>query len=373
MNQSKDHTFYVNGRFLTRPSSGVERVAIELIISLANRSDTKEIILLTPMKGILHLDWMNALEENIRSKITIQRVGPFTGHIWEQLVLPLVSVRGYLLNFCSTGPILRRRQLVMIHDAQVWDAPESYSWPFKFLYRLIIPFLAQNAEIIATASDTSARRLEKLGIAPPGKLIVVNNGADHILRIVADYSVFERIKLTCHNYIIAIGSLAPHKNLRLLIRAAGNRPEQAPELIIVGGLNKKIFLDADLDELPGVRFVGRVTDEELRALYEGAIALAFPSKTEGFGLPPVEAMLCGCPVIATTGGAVPEVCGDAVIYADPDDTDAWTEALTEIAANSQLRFNLIERGYIRAKRYNWIAAAETVLRAVPLRKGLPSD
>lgn len=147
-------------------------------------------------------------------------------------------------------------------------------------------------------------------------------------------------------------------------------------------MNRAVFADAGLSvgpsagagPLAGVgpsagvlaraRCIGRVSDAELKALYAGPLALAFPSLTEGFGLPPVEAMLCGCPVIATTGGAVPEICGDAARYVDPTDLPGWTAALEQIATDATLRQTLAAKGRIRAARYTWAGAAEAVMMAL---------
>ena len=105
-----------------------------------------------------------------------------------------------------------------------------------------------------------------------------------------------------------------------------------------------------------------MTDAELKALYQGALALAFPSLTEGFGLPAVEAMQLGCPVIATTGGAVPEVCGDAAYYADPRSREEWTAALERVAADGDLRRQLRQLGLIRSAAYRWEATAGTLVK-----------
>ena len=356
--------FAVNARFLTRPASGVDRVAIELIRALAGRSDVAGLALLHPARGALHLGWLDTLAPAVRDKIVLHPLGQRRGHLWEQIDLPRALPDLTLLSLCSTGPVLRRNQAVMIHDAQVWDAPQSYSVAFRMAYRLLLPMVARTARHVLTVSQFSARRLEARGIAPRDQPKVVLNGADHILRISPDKDVLSRHGLARGDYLLAIGNLAPHKNLAMLVAAAADRPAGAPDLIVAGGMNGKVFADAGLKAARGVRFIGRVSDAELRALYDGAIALAFPSLTEGFGLPPVEAMLCGCPVVATSGGAVPEICGDAALLVAPQDRPAWTAALNRIVAEPDLRRRLNTQGHRQAAQYTWAKAADAVMQIV---------
>lgn len=364
MTPAMTHDLAVNARFLTRPASGVDRVAIELLVALAGRADIGRIRLLHPQADRLHLGWLETLDPALHARFELVPVGRRGGHLWEQLELPRACGDDLLLSLCSTGPVARGRQAVMIHDAQVWDAPQSYSSAFRLAYRLLLPVLARRAHHVLTVSEHSRGRLEALGVVPKGKTRVVPNGADHILRIAPDPGALARHGLTAGSYLLAIGSLAPHKNLKLLLEAAAARGGAAPELIIVGGMNGKVFADAGLKAGPGTRLVGRVDDAELRALYEGAMALVFPSLTEGFGLPPVEAMLCGCPVIATTGGAVPEVCGGAALYVAPDDGAGWTAAMERVAGDPGLRSDLSARGLAQAARFTWARAAETLMAAI---------
>jgi glycosyltransferase involved in cell wall biosynthesis len=357
-------SFVVNARFLTRPASGVDRVAIELIVALAARRDVGRLILLHPVCDTLHCGWLDDLPNLIRDKIQLQPKGRWQGHLWEQLDLPRTLPDQILLSLCSTGPVLRRNQAVMIHDAQVWDVPQSYSRAFRLAYRLLLPLLARRARHLLTVSPFSAGQLVRHGIAPHGKPRIVLNGADHILRVSPDPGTLRRHGLATRGYILAIGNLAPHKNLALLVRAAAARGPDAPELIVAGGMNSKVFADAVLREANGVRFIGRVSDAELRALYEGALAMAFPSLTEGFGLPPLEAMLCGCPVIATSGGAVPDICGEAALFVYPTDQEGWTAALERVAQDAELRENLSQKGYTQSARFTWEEAASSFIHAV---------
>lgn len=353
-------TILANGRFLTRPLTGVDRVAIELLTAFVRGDDELRVELLHPKAATLYTDWLEALPPNTQNRFELREVGRLQGHLWEQIELGWVSPERILLNLCSTGPVWRRNQAVMIHDAQVWDVPQSYSRSFRSLYKFLLPLVARRSRLVLTVSAFSRRRLETLGVVPHGKVKVIPNGADHILRQKADPKTLEKYGLKAKGYLMAIGSLAPHKNLRLLIEAARKRRVGEPELIIVGGMNTKVFSDMGLSIPSGVRLIGRVSDGELRALYDGAIALTFPSLTEGFGLPALEAALCGCPVIATTGGAVPEVCGDGVLYVSPNDQEGWTAAMERLSSDIDLRSRLAQVGGARANEFTWQRAGKAL-------------
>jgi glycosyltransferase involved in cell wall biosynthesis len=360
-----EHDFAINARFLTRPISGVDRVAIALLTALAERDDIGRLRLLHPRTEKLYLHWLDEIPDPaLRERFELVPFGRLKGHAWEQLELPFAVGSDLLLSLCTTGPVFCRNQAVMIHDAQVWDAPQSYSPAFRLAYKVLLPVLARRARFLLTVSEHSRRRLEAVGVAPKGKARVVPNGADHILHIAPDPAALDRFELSDGGYFLAIGSLAQHKNLKMLLKAAAARRGGEPELIVAGGLNPKIFADAGLKAGAGIRLIGRISDAELRALYEGALALVFPSLTEGFGLPPVEAMLCGCPVVATTGGAVPEVCGDAVLSVDPQDGGSWTAAMERIAADPELRADLARKGHTQACRFTWASAARALAQVL---------
>jgi glycosyltransferase involved in cell wall biosynthesis len=295
--------------------------------------------------------------------------GRLSGHAWEQFELPFTYPDRWLLNLCNTAPVFRRRQAVLIHDAQVALHPDSYSWAFRSWYKVMIRMVSWRADLVFTVSEFSKAALEQHGLVPVGKLIVVRNGIDHMARITADRSAVARLGFGDSPYILALGSLAPHKNLAMLLDAFVAAELPAVDLVVAGGGNSRVFQRADLPQATNIRYAGRVSDAELKALYEGALAFAFPSLSEGFGLPPLEAMSMGCPVVATTGGAVPEVCGDAAIYADPLDPRAWRDALRTIVTDGDLRADLGRRATARAGLFLWRDAAVQMLDALAEQDG----
>lgn len=340
----------LNARFATRPLSGVDRVAQEMTRALVALGGDIEVSAKLPR--------VQALVD-----LPIPAVhGGLNGHAWEQLELPTKLGDRWLFSPCNTGPLAVRNQVVLMHDAQTWSQPETYSPAFRAWYRVLLPLLARRARLVLTVSEYSRTELERFGIVPRGKARVVHNGADHILRITPDPETIARHGLTAGGYLLALGNLSPHKNLALLMRAAAARPAGEPPLVIAGGGNSRVFADAGLEPPPGVRLLGRVSDGDLRALYAHATAFVFPSLTEGFGLPPLEAMLCGCPTVVSRAGAIPEVCGDATIYVDPTDEAGWTRAMIEVAnLSASARQSQIEAGRQRAAPFTWARAARQLV------------
>lgn len=350
----------LNARFVSRTPTGVDRVATELASALLQMELPAGLGRLSgtcPQGGIVASDerppaLLNVIETS---------ASRLTGQLWEQVHLARYRPDDWLLSLCNMGPVFRRRQVVMIHDAQVFRQPDSYSRAFRTWYNVAQPALGHRAACVLTVSHHSKAEIEAFKIAPVGKTHVVHNGADHILRVKPDTGTLQKHGLSAGKFFLAIGSLAPHKNLVRLIEAAAMRQDRSIPLVIAGGGNAAVFSAHGLKPSQDVRMLGRVSDGELRALYEQAFALVFPSITEGFGLPPAEAMFCGCPVIASTGGAVPEVCADAGLAVDPFDVQGWAAAMDSLARDPDLRNRLIARGHAQIAPFTWRAAAASLI------------
>ncbi len=331
----------LNERCLTRPMTGVDRVAIELTNTLSANPRFSQSYNLRRLRP---------------SYSPLRRFG--AGHVWEQLYLARHAPEAPLLSFCNTGPILRRNQIVMFHDAQVHSCPQSYNPLFRAAYQTLQPILGRIARTVVTVSNHSKSELERFGIVPAGKAIVLHNGADHILRPQPEHGVLQRYQLQPNGYFLTFCAGGKHKNLATLKRALTQRTGRRLPLVMVGGETPQSLSGPHDDQVGQCLRIGRVPDGALRALYENATALLFPSWTEGFGLPVAEAMMCGCPVVATTGGALPEVCGSATLLRAPNDDMGWAKAMDQLANDPALRENLSAAGYRRVARFTWAAAAE---------------
>lgn len=358
----------LNGRFMNRPVTGVERLALELARGLrgllaARGARDLGVVVPTGTPVERHEGALGTPPPEVAT------LGRLTGHAWEQAELARAAPDAWLLNLCNTGPIARRRQVLVICDAQIALHPESYSRAFRWWTRTMMTLASRRAALVFTISDFSKEQLERFGIVPRGKARVLRLGVDHLDRIAPDPGVLARHGLGARPFVLAIGSLAPHKNLPMLVDAFVAADLPGVDLVIAGGGNPRVFQDAGLREAPNIRLLGRVSDGELKALYGSALAFACPSLSEGFGFTPLEAMTTGCPVVATTGGAVPEVCGDAALYADPHDPAAWSAALRRIATDPALRDDLAIRARERAKLFTWEGTARQVLAALAEQDG----
>ena len=351
-----------NGKFLSAAPTGVHRVADEIVHAvdelLAERdalADRFEFELLTPP---------DVLRCPVLRRIRVRSCGRFTRRAWEQYDLPRHAAGRTVVSLCNLGPVVLRNAITMIHDAQVYSAPTSYGWAFRLWYRLVQPVLGRRHRAVLTVSEFSKRELARFGVTRPGKIRVVLNGADHMRRIVPAGSARARHRLLDAPYVMAPASLQAHKNVKVLLRAFSSARAGGLRLVLYGPAARADFERAGLAVPGSVRFVGRIDDEDMSALLRGAHCLAFPSLTEGFGLPPLEAMWVGCPVVAAPRGAVPEVCGDAALYAEPDDPEAWWRAFDALRTDPALRERLVADGLARSRLFTWRRAGEATLEVL---------
>jgi glycosyltransferase involved in cell wall biosynthesis len=226
---------------------------------------------------------------------------------------------------------------------------------------------------LLTVSNFSRERLALHLRVSASRFALVPNGADHLDAIEPDDTVLDRHGLRGKRFLLAVGSDNPTKNHAALL-AAFARLQQDDDLllVIVGGRNIAVFAGAPRIESPGVTRTGALGDAQLKALYTHALALVFPSLYEGFGLPPLEAMTCGCVVAAARAASLPEACGNAALYFDPNDVDDMVSSLQRLCADAALRETLRVAGTRHVAAYTWAASAEVLLMSLQ-RAGLVGD
>ncbi|WP_206244422.1 glycosyltransferase family 4 protein [Novosphingobium terrae] len=350
--------FLINGRFLSRPTTGVDRVAIELVRALQKRRNAG-----APIELSIAVPADAPGDGAIRASLNLDADCPILrsrhrGYGWEQIALPMLQPDAMLLSLCNMGPVLRRRQLVLMHDAQIYDAPGSYSPAFRCAYRLLQPLLARRAQHIATVSDHSAQRLRHHRVGGLRDFHVLPNGIDHLDAIIPDDTILSRLGLQPGSYLLAIGAKAFHKNIPMLLAAHAALPAPRLPLVLVGGG------EAGEDVIS----TGRVSDGELKALYSHARLFLLPSLTEGFGLPALEAMACGCPVLTSDGGALRETCGEAAAYCPPMDRPSWTARIGAFSTSERKLEAMRRAGLAHAARFRWDSAAGRLLQMVESAK-----
>lgn len=366
---------YINGRFLTQPVTGVQRYAIELFRALdrllasgsLDARGVRPVCLVPPGYD----------QDPGYQVIEVRRAGRLNGNLWEQIDLPWSARSGCLFSPANIGPLAHPNQVVTIHDASVYAFPQAYSLPFRTKYRITCRRMARAARRIITDSNFSKAELIRWCKAPAGRVEVIMLGSEHLAAVQPDEAILDRAGLRGKRYFLAVGSQSPHKNFRGLVEAFRRLEGEAVHLALVGGTFGKVFQSAE-ERLPerAVR-LGYITDAELRALYQHALGFVFPSFYEGFGLPVLEAMVAGCPVICSGASSLPEVGGDAALYCDPNDPDDIARQMARLRDDASLRERLRQAGYRQAQSFSWDAAArqtwEVLLAALPASRPVPAQ
>jgi glycosyltransferase involved in cell wall biosynthesis len=357
-------TLYINGKFVAQSMTGVQRVAHETVLALDRLMafadpDTRSVLLCPPGAAAPRFRHIEVREVRGAKRSLAA---------WEQLSLPWASRDGLLLNLAGSSPwIAASRSICLIHDAAVFDQPGTYTRAFRTWYRFLFRRLARRAAALATVSEFSRQRLAAALHVPPERLQVIHNGADHFSRVAADVSVLPAYGLTPQRFVLVVGTEKRTKNIHTLLDAWRAMPRAAGEVLVwVGGQNNRVFSNSHSEQrkrddlADGIVRVGVISDARLKALYQAAAALVIPSTYEGFGFPAVEAMSCGCPVLAAEAAALPEICGDAALYFGGDDLNEAAVQLRRLLDDTKLRETLSARGAARAHRFSWDAAARSM-------------
>jgi glycosyltransferase involved in cell wall biosynthesis len=325
---------FCNTRVLNANLTGVQRYTI----SILNYFPKNEIELIAPTK------------KNSRGA---------KGHFWDQFTLPNKINNSLLWSPNNTGPMYYKRQVLTLHDLVHIDYPETLGKMYTRWYNYFLPVLCKSAAHIITISDFSKKRIIEEFKTPEEKITVIYNGVDPIIN---RQTHIPRYNVPFKRYILSLGSIEPRKNIATLLTAWGNVCDNLPDdigLVIVGAKgNSNIFKNANLDEnVDRVFFTGHINDTHINQLYAEAILFVYLSFYEGFGLPPLEAMAHGIPVITGNRTSLPEVIGDAGLMIDPFSLSECENAIINLVNDESKRKLLGDKGKLRAAKFTWEDAA----------------
>ena len=305
--------------------------------------------------------------ENLSEKIAINVAKPkitnrYLSHLWTHFVLPFQ--KGNIL-FCpaNIAPIFvpkSKKLVVTVHDVAFETYPNSFSTFFRAYYRFIIPINIKRADKIITVSNSSKSEIEKYYPFARGKIEVIYLGANPI---------FKRLHSQKKKQILYVGSMNERKNFSSVLKAYAILDRGDYTLLMVGRFLSNFALDDatkilidDAKSNSNIEFKSDVCNDELVKIYNESMLFVFPSFYEGFGLPVLEAMACGTPVVCSDVTSLPEVGGDAVVYCDPNNVNNIVEKMEMVLSDGNLQQDMIEKGLKRAKQFTWEKAAQEHLR-----------
>jgi glycosyltransferase involved in cell wall biosynthesis len=340
----------VNARFLTQKVTGVQRFAMALA-KIMNEQLHNKLLFVAPH---------NIIHPELASELKAVIIGRNTGTFWEQFDLRyylLTHNFPLLISFCNTGLLFYKKQLVTIHDMSYKVNPKWFSRRFCNWYNFLIPNIARHSLQVLTVSNSSKNDLIFYLKIPADKISVIYNSSSFVSNdnFEPKYAV---------KYLLTVSSIDARKNLSSLIKAFSNIPQDT-KLYIVGLKDSNFVFDLNENLLKDNIIVkGYITDDELKKLMINAAAFIYVSFYEGFGLPPIEAMSMGCPVIVSDIPAHKEVCGEAAIYVDPYDVNDIEQKIIYVLTHDTVRKDLIEAGKKNVKRFNWFDSAQKVVHII---------
>ena len=263
---------------------------------------------------------------------------------------------------------LLTRTLLTVHDLSFIRAPETADPGLREYLNDVVPRSVRRANQILADSESTRQDLIALYSVPPRKITVLYSGVSDRFYPIADagalQSVRERYHIGGGPYIFSVGTVQPRKNYGRLVKALHRLGRPDLKLVIAGGkgwLEDPLY--QQIEEMgmgKQVQFLGFANDDDLPALYSAAEVFAFPSLYEGFGLPPLEAMACGVPVVSSNTSSLPEVVANAALTVNPTDVEALADALGRLLDDHALRNTLINRGQLRVQGFSWTASARVL-------------
>jgi glycosyltransferase involved in cell wall biosynthesis len=354
----KKESFAINGAFLSERLTGIQRYAEEVVRALdkiVERNDKITFSLIVPKSTNLTFKLNN---------IEVKKIGFGKGMVWEQIWFALFAcLHGCkILNFCNTVPLLWPFGVTTIHDISYKANPQFFTnrhgMMSRYWHRLHYWFICKFSKIILTDSEFSKSEIIKYYQVKPDRIMPLPIGWQHFQRVDEDTSALARYGLEKQRYYFAMASVAKNKNFRWILEVAKRNP--AMQFAVSGSLNAKRFgEELDLSDLPNVRYLGYVSDGEAKSILRNCKAFLFPSLYEGFGLPPLEALSLGVPVVSTRCASLHEVLGGSAHYIEPFDYEVDLEKLLA---------EPVTPAEEALSRYGWDKSAEILMNALEKKK-----
>lgn len=343
--------FIVNGRFLTQRMTGVHRYAYEMCCALKREGCS---FLVVAPKNIL---------PDYNLCFDVVTYGWSGSHLWEQIELPYYLNKNYknaiLINFTGLGSLFYKKTICTVHDISFLRHPEWFSKSYYYLYKILTPITVRRAYKVLTVSEFSKNELIDVFGTPASKIEVIYNAA-------ADNLVAGKQEIgNDKKYLLTVSSIEPRKNFKRLIKAF-NMLNNSDYILYIVGKKDKVFGNVGFDELndENIVFTGYITDNELAKYYSEATAFVYASLYEGFGIPNLEAMKNGCPVLASDIPPHREVCGDAAIYFNPLDVDDMVKKISYVIENKEVRSGLVANGKERTTMFSWQKSARKLIKII---------
>jgi glycosyltransferase involved in cell wall biosynthesis len=357
----------VNARHLTGPKTGIEVYMEQLLEALAA---TGELELTTVSWSPLLLGLPHVREVVPAVRPNLGGIRATLWKLWFDQWLSFRSVaprEGVLVHgmdgFLPYSLRRRDRAVATVHDLGWQVHPELYDRKLRIMYGGLFPWVLRRANRFIAVSRYTADDLIRRAGVPASKIDVVYHGLDPVYA----KPIAPRTRSSSVPYMLAVGGVSPRKNTRRLIQAfsrwrgrGGHRPEF--QLLITGTSLDSEFTGSGASLPEGVKLLGYVEKEQLPSLYAGAAAFLYPGIYEGFGLPIIEAMSCGTPVVTSRTGAAPEIAGGAAILVDPFDVGAIEAGLEQVTGQDEAE-RLRQLGVDRARGFHWKAAAAATIEA----------
>jgi len=344
--------------------SGLGVYAVNLLKGLNKLHD--DLVVYTSCPEVCSLNSTKVRRISRRVQPSFGLKGHFQRVVWVQMVLPLrllTDKASLLLSPLPEGMLLPVvPQVVTVLDMIPLHFPEDFPRQ-QYYFRHLVPRILQKSEAIVAISENTKNNIVTFYSIDPEKVRVIPPGFEKSRYRLGINGERTKTKYGLTEYLLYVGNLLPHKNLRRLLHAFGLISRRLPyKLVIAGQKDPRYYpaLEAEAQALglaQKILFLNYVPKDELPALYAGAKVFVLPSLYEGFGLPPLEAMACGCPVVVSNVASLPEVCGDAAYYVDPYSEESIAEGIYKVLTDESLRRSLIQKGLERAKLFSWEKSA----------------